>query len=97
MVKRALAFQTGLCWLPDNLGACQRAREYQAAHFTKLVELNGTPPTGGVRFKGLLPLMQYTDQMILCSYRRSGDFGGLGLEIALKVKVLVPSALSYSL
>ena len=63
MVKRALASETGLCWLHDNLGSCQGARENQAGHFTKLVELNGTP-TSQVRLEGLLPLMQYTDQMI---------------------------------
>lgn len=33
----------------------------------------------------------------LCSCGRSGDFGGLGLERSLKAKVLVPSAVSYSL
>ena len=78
MVKGALAFQTGLCWLPDSLGACQGGREYQAAHFTKLAELNGTPPTSQMRLEGLLPLMQYTDQMICAPTEDQGTLEGWG-------------------
>lgn len=76
MVKRALASETGLCWLHDNLGSCQGAKENQAVHYSKLVELNGIPPTSQVRLQGLLPLMQYTGQMICASTEDQGTLEG---------------------